>query len=89
VIDGDSRTGNQRLENLVSGCIAARFDDAAALVCGLTSERELTRCVAIERRAEFQQLLDARGRVAGKNLDDARIGDAGACSLRIDRMQRG
>ena len=54
----------------MTGRVAAGFDDAPALMRGFASQRELAALGAIERGAEFEQLLDSRGRVARENLDD-------------------
>ena len=78
---------DQRFENLVTGRVAAGFNDAAPLVRGLAAERELAGFGAIERGAELEKFFDARGRVARENLDDLPVADAGAGALRIDRVQ--
>ena len=87
-IDGCVRTAsNQRLENLVAGRVAARFDDAPALVRGFASEREFAALGAIERCAEFEQFFDARRCVVREDLDDLFVADARAGALRVDRVQ--
>ena len=78
---------DQRLENLVAGRVAAGFDDAAALMRGLASQRELAGVGAIERGAQLEKFLDARGRVLREDLDDLRVADAGAGALRVDGVQ--
>ncbi len=45
---------DQRLENLVTGRVAAGLDDAAALVRGFAPERQLARVGAVERRTELE-----------------------------------
>ena len=71
----------------MSGRVAAGFDDAPALMRGFASERELAGVGAIECRSELQQIFDARGRVARKDLDDLRVADSGAGALGVDRVQ--
>ncbi len=78
---------DERAQNRVSGRVAAGFDDAAALVRGFASQRQLAVGVAIERGPEFQQFFDPRGRVLGEDGDDFLVADAGAGALRVDRMQ--
>ena len=71
----------------MTGRVAAGLDDAAPLMRGLASQRELAGVGAVERRAELEQLLDARRCVARENLDDLRVADAGAGALRVDCVQ--
>ena len=71
----------------MTGRVAPGLDDAAPLVRRLTPEREFAFVGAIEAGAQFEQLFDARRRVAREDLDDCRIADSGARALRIYRMQ--
>src|SRR5262249_56215187 len=76
----------ERLLDVRARRVAARMQDASHAVRALESERERA-MLAIERNVEPEQVLDARGRLAGQHVDGTRIAQARARHQRVLPVQ--
>ena len=75
--------------HIATGGITASMDDAPLPVRGLAAEQNLARFIAVERRAQIDELAQPRRAVASQQFDRRHFAQAGACHYGVGGMRFG